>query len=287
MEEKENQCTVIAEYENAHGIPEAERCTEYVEEFGTYMFRLEISPGKINERYAAARAASEGRVLADGKKLTAVFRKTITGNIQDTAKYGLHQEEEMLRDFYMTEAAERKLGLCIGEEVYFLLRQGGERNVPPEMLSLPFGLCEARYMERLDEVRSRWLKKLIAMDYREHDRKLKEAVEAVGGSRERKQPEFNFTKEIRKRMRVREKIFMEERMEGYDFREVDLQDAIFINCQLSGSNFSHCNLEHAFFFHCRLKACEWYGAALNGCVAYYGGELVRLQDFIREKSGLE
>lgn len=284
MEEKENKCVIIAEYENSKDIPETERCTEYVEEFGTYMFRLEISPGKINERYAAAKAASEGRVLADGKKLMAVFRKTIAGNIQDAAKYGLNQEDDMLRDFYMTEAAEKKLGLCIGEEVHFLLRQGKERNVPPEMINLPFGLYEMRYMERLDEIRSRWMKKLITMDYGAHNEELKEAVEASGGSRERKQPEFNFTKEIRKRMQVREKVFMEERMEGYDFREIDLQNAIFINCQLSNSNFSHCNLENAFFFHCSLKNCEWYGAALNGCTAYYSGELVRLQDFIREKS---
>lgn len=283
METKENRCTVIAEYENAMNIPEAERCTEYIEQFGMYMFKVDMSSGKINERYAAAKASLEGRVLADGKKLTAVFRKTITGNIQDSAKYSLNQEDDMLEEFLLTDVTEKKLGVCIGEEEYLLIRQGKEKNAPPELLSLPFELQDIRQIARLDEIRSRWQKKLVAMNYKKHAMDLKAAVEAEGCRRERKQAEFNYAKEIRNRMKVCDKVFAEERMEGYDFRDVDLQNAIFIHCQLANSNFAHCNLQNAFFFQCDLRDCEWYGAFLNGCTAYYGGELVRMQEYTRKQ----
>lgn len=282
MEERENRCSIIAEYENAKNIPDTERCTEYVEEFGTYMFRLDVSQGRITSRHAAAKAYLEGRVMADGKKVTAIFRKTITGNIQDAAKYTLKQEEEMLQEFYGTDAVEKKLGVCIGEEEYMLLRKGKEPLAPPEMLSLPFALQDARYMERLDELRSRWYIKLVRMDYERQAVNLREAIEASGSSRERMQSSFNYTKEIKVRMKSCDKVFMAERMEGYDFREVDLQNAIFIGCQLANSNFAHCNMENVFFFQCDLTDCDWYGAFLNGCTAYYGGELVQMQEFTRK-----
>ena len=282
MEVKENKCAIIAEYENAKNIPDEERCTEYQGQFGTYMFKVDVSLGKINESYAAAKASLEGRVFADGKKLTAIFKKTITGNIQDAAKYSLNKEDDMLQDFLLTDVTEKKLGVCIGEDEYFLIRQGREKNVPPELLSLPFELQDIRQIERLDEIRSRWQKKLVAMDYKKYAADLKSAIEAEGSRRERKQPEFNFVKEIRNRMKTCDKVFMEERMEGYDFRDVDLQNAIFVHCQLANSNFSHCNLENAFFFQCDLLDCEWYETFLNGCTAYYGGELVRMQEFARK-----
>lgn len=281
MEREENKCAVIAEYENAKDIPAAERCTEYAEEFRMYMFRLDADPSLINERYAAAKAASEGRVLADGKKLTAVFRKTLLGNIQDTARFSLLQEEEMLRMFYDADVTEKKLGVNIGEDTIFLIRWGDKREVPPEMISLPFGVYETRYMERLDELRSRWYKKLLLLDYSKYQNEVKEITESVGSNRERKQPEFNYAKEIRKRMKVSEKVFFDEHMEGYDFREVDLQGAIFIHCNLANSNFSHCNMEDVFFFQCELKGCDWYEAILNGCMVYYGGNLVQMKDFSR------
>lgn len=284
MNKPDNKCAIIAEYENTKDIPEQDRCTEYVDAFGMYMFRLEASSKLINERYAAAKASGEGRAFADGKRITAVFRKTLVGNIQDSAKFSLSQEEEMLQTFYTTSATEKKLGVCIGEEVHFLLRQGNGKNVPPEMISLPFGVYETRYMERMDELRSRWYKKLVALDYATHCNDMKMVLEANGSYRERKQQEFHFAKEIRRRMRTCDKVFFDEHMEGYDFREVDLQRAIFINCSLANSNFAHCNLENAFFFRCDLQGCDWYNAVLNGCMAYYGGELVYLNDFSRKEN---
>ena len=70
-------------------------------------------------------------------------------------------------------------------------------------------------------------------------------------------------------------------MEGYDFREIDLQGAIFLNCRLAKSNFSGVNLENAMFVNCSLEDCLWYGAVLNNCVAYGKGERLQLSTRIR------
>lgn len=277
--QQDNRCSVIADYENLKNIVYEERCTEFSNTFGMYVFKLDCRPDKINERFAEAKSYLEGRVLANGKKLIAVFAKTITGNIQDTAKYQLTSENELLTVFWKTDAPEKKLGVQIGEDVYMLLRQ--ERGYPIEMITLPFGLCEDRYMERLDFTRSRWLSQLNYMQNKENEEQLKRTAEIAGGNLEARQDEFPFTREIKKRMSCCEKVFREERMEGYDFREVDLQNAVFLNCKLANSNFSGVNLENAFFVNCDLTECKWYGAMLNNCIAYGKGERLQMSDRIR------
>lgn len=277
--QQEDRCGIIADYENLQDICYQDRCTEFSEAFGMYVFKLDCQKDKINERFAEAKSYLEGRVLANGKKLIAVFAKTITGNIQDTAKYQMASEKEMLALFWDTDAPEKKLGVQIGEDVYMLLRQ--ERGCPIEMITLPFGLCEERYMERLDFTRSRWLSQLTHRQEEENKERLKRTAELAGGNLEAKQAEFPYAREIKKRMGTCEKVFREERMEGYDFREIDLQGAVFLNCSVANSNFSGVNLEGAFFVNCNLDGCIWYGAMLNNCIAYGKGERLQLQDKIR------
>ena len=277
--QQEDKCGIIADYENLQDMPYKERCTEYSEGFGMYVFKLDLRQDKINERFAEAKSYLEGRVLANGKKLIAVFSKTIAGNIQDTARYQMASEKEMLRLFWDTDAQEKKLGVQIGEDIYMLLRK--ERGYPVELLTLPFGLCEERYMERLDFTRNRWLGMLTKLKDEETELQIKRTAEVAGGALERKQPEFPYTKEIKKRMTACEKLFREERMEGYDFRETDLQGAVFLNCRLANSNFSGVNLEDAFFVNCNLEGCLWYGANLNNCIAYAKGEKLQLKERIR------
>ena len=277
--QQEDKCTIIADFENLKDIPYPDRCTEYSETFGMYVFKLDCRQDKINERFAEAKSYLEGRVLANGKKLIAVFSKTIAGNIQDTARFQLASEKEMLTLFRKTEVQEKKLGIQVGEDIYMLLRQ--EKGYPVEMLTLPFGLCEERYMERLDFTRNRWIRQLTQWTDQEKEEQLKRTAEMAGGVLEGKQAVFPYTKEIRKRMGSSEKIFREERMEGYDFREVNLQGALFINCKLANSNFARVNLEDVFFFNCDLKGCIWYGAMLNNCFAYGKGEQLRMSDRIR------
>lgn len=274
----ENKCEIIADYENLAAIPFEKRCTEYSTDFGMYVFKLDCTQEMIGDRYAEAKSYQEGRIVANGKKLIAVFAKTITGNIQDVSRYQLSSEQEMLRLFMETEATEKKLGIEIGEDIYMLLRQ--ESEFPVEMLTLPFGLCEERYMERLDYTRNRWMRQLTVWKEQEHQEQIRRTAEVSGGL-QAKQEGFAFTREIKKRMEDCGKVFREQRMEGYDFREVDLQGAVFLNCKLANSNFAGVNLENAFFVNCDLSGCIWYGAMLNNCVAYGKGELLRLAERIR------
>lgn len=276
---QEDKCSIIADYENLTDIPYEKRCTELDKEFGTYVFKLDIRMEEINERYAAAKSYQEGRIAANGKKLIAVFEKTITGSIKDSAKFQLVAEDEMLRLFENTECEEKKLGIQIGEDIYMLLRQ--ESGQPVEMITLPFGLCEERYMERLDYTRNRWMRQLVFWKEQRYQEELQGIILTNREEMQQRQETFPFTREIKRRMENCEKLFREQRMEGYDFRETDLQGAIFINCKLGNSNFSGVNMENVIFVNCDLRGCLWYGAMLNNCVAYNKGELLRLSERTR------
>ena len=96
-----------------------------------------------------------------------------------------------------------------------------------------------------------------------------------------KQEHFQYAREIKKRMESCEKVFREQRMEGYDFREIDLQNAVFLNCSLRNSNFAGVSLENAFFVNCDLSGCIWYGAMLGNCIVYGKGEALYLSERIR------
>lgn len=275
---QEDKCEIISDYENLKSIPYEERCTEYSKDFGMYVFKLDCRPETIHERYAEAKSYLEGRILANGKRLTAVFSKTVTGNIRDTSLFQLSAEGEMLRLFMETNAVEKKLGIQVGEDTYMLLRQ--EKGLSVELLTLPFGFCEERYMERLDFTRNRWLRQLTLWEEQGYREQIKRAAEDMEGRHRVKQDGFPYTKEIRKRMENCDKLFREQRMEGYDFRETDLQGAIFFRCKLANSNFSGVNLENAVFIHCDLSGCIWYGAMLNNSIAYGKGEMLRLSERI-------
>ena len=276
---QEDKCAIISDFENLKDVPYQERCTEFSEAFGMYVFKLDCRQERINERYAEAKSYQEGRVLANGKKLIAVFSKTISGTIQDMARFQLTAEMDMLEQFRKADALEKKLGIQIGDEIYMLLRQ--ERNSKVEMLTLPFGLCEERYVERLDFARNRWMRQLLQWTEEELREQAKRTAEISGGTLEAKQPGFPYAREIKRRMLTCEKVFREERMEGYDFRETDLQGAVFLNCSLANANFSGVNLEDAYFVNCDLQGCLWYGAMLNNCIAYGKGEKLQMNSRIR------
>ena len=104
----------------------------------------------------------------------------------------------------------------------------------------------------------------------------------AGERTSKKQADFNYVKEVTRRMKINKKLFVEERMEGYDFREIDLSDAIFISCVLSNSNFCGCNMENALFVNCTMNDCMYYGAMVNNCRAIYGGTMLYLSERTRE-----
>lgn len=271
-------CEVIAGYENAKCIPEEERCTEYSTEFGFYVLKMDVGRGKINERYSEAKEAKEGKYTADGKKLTAVFRVNIGHNITDTESYPLQNEEQMICNFIAKDCREKIIGIKFGNETHYLIRQ--EEGHPLELVSLPLDI-DRRYLERLDDTRGRWFKRILELEREQVRAKIDEVIRA-GEKTAGKQPKFDYIKEIGRRMKVNRKVFVEERMEGYDFREADLSDALFIGCSITNSNFSGVNLENALFINCEMKNCMFYGAMLNNCRAYFGGTVLNLEDKTRK-----
>lgn len=275
---KTDICKIIADYENLKGMPDSERVTEYCEDLNFYVFKMEVSRGKINERYSEAIEAKEGKYLADGKRITAVFRITLGHNVTDMQSYPLHDEEVMIQDFLKRKTSEKCLGIKFGEELHLLVRK--EENQPLELIALPLDI-DKRSLERLDDIRCRWYRRLLEYEreqYKEEIEKIIQAGERTGS----RQAKFDYAKEINRRMKTNKKVFIEERMEGYDFRETDLSDAIFITCSLSNSNFSGCNLENAIFINCEMNNCMYYGAMLNNCRTYYGGTVLNINDKSRK-----
>lgn len=275
---KEDMCELIASYENSKGIPEEERCTEYEESLGCYILKMNVSRGKINERYSEAKEAREGKYVADGKKLTAILCITLGHNVTDTESYPLQNEDILIQNFFTTVSTQKRIGVKFGEQKHYLLRK--EENKAVELMALPLDM-DKRYLERLDDIRSRWLKKVLEMERIQVKKQIDELIQA-GVKTASKQPKFDYGKEINRRMKINKKVFIEERMEGYDFREVDLSGAFFFNCSIANSNFSGANLENALFIHCEMKDCMFYGAMLNNCRIYYGGTLLNLEDKTRK-----
>lgn len=273
-----DMCDVIAQYENAKGFTEEERCTEYMSEFGSYVFRMDVSRGKIMERYSEAKESTEGKYLADGKKIIAVFQITLAHNVKDSSSFPLQNEEIMMQEYFNKKTYEKMLGIKYEDNIYYLIRQ--QKDCFPELIGLPMAL-ETRLLERLDEIRNRWFKRILEEERLNHQKQINEIISA-GERTSKKQENFNFLREITKRMKTNKKVFIEEHMEGYDFREVDLSDAIFISCILTNSNFSGCNMENAVFVNCTMNDCMYYGAMLNNCRAMYGGKILYMDEKIRK-----
>ena len=101
---------------------------------------------------------------------------------------------------------------------------------------------------------------------------MEQMIESSGAKMERKQPLIQYTKEIKKKMGLCKKFFADTKMEGYDFREVDLSNAVFVNCSLIGANFSFVNLENAVFVNCNLTNVIWHKAWSNNTVIIDGTE---------------
>ncbi len=246
----EDSCGLIADYENRKNIPPEDRCTEYQPEFGFYVLKMDISKGKFNERLAEAREAAKGQYAPDGKKMKAFVRVQLgQSNVFSEAEtYPLSEEEAILQSFTGRDSIDKKLGIMIGDIQYYLIRK--HENEPYEMMGLPFGE-DARILERLDDMRSHWYKKLLEMERAATNYKMQELI--LMGEQTSPKQKFNYVKEIERRMKNCRKYFVEERMEGYDFRYTDLSGAIFMLCSLNNSNFAGVNLEGAMFVNCEMN----------------------------------
>ena len=85
-------------------------------------------------------------------------------------------------------------------------------------------------------------------------------------------------------MEQNKKVFINKRMEDFDFRSVDLSGAIFIQCVLCNANFAHVNLCDTLFINCDLQGAVYLGATLNNSFQIQG-ECKPLIDVYKEYGG--
>ena len=148
-----------------------------------------------------------------------------------------------------------------------------------ELLTLPLDK-EIKYMARIDAVRCRWLRKIYERERAGINARVEDIVNSVDDMLKQEE-KFNYVKEINAKMRTVKKVFFNENMVGYDFRGIDLTDAIFLFCNISHANFAKVSLQNVTFVNCEMNGCVFLGAQLNNCSAYFKGLVLNLEDKVR------
>lgn len=207
-----------------------------------------------------------------------VIEKELGHHLTDRAE--LFQETEALERFFSLEGV-RRIGVKTGSETTFLL-QVTERELPE---LLPLGETNPKLLLVLHEMREQLLVKAMQHYLKRCEQETKQLLENASAPTARRQKKLDFEKEIKKRMQSSKKVFFNQRMEGFDFRKINLEAAIFINCSLSNSNFSNVNLQHAIFVNCQLEDTVWYGAFLNNAFVYQTDQVVALKEYWEVKHG--
>lgn len=258
---------IIAAYEIAHNIPDVNRYTEFVKEYDCNMSKLGIAPEFINKRYQEAMEEKKVKAALE-PECVLVLEVTMAHNMKDTAKFTVDNVENMLEQFYMSKYKERKVGYKEKdkEPVYLLSYRDGYEY--PEILS-------PADIEHIS-LRQEWFIKIIEL-------KNKNLIRA-DSSLCAKQDKFNYDREIKKRMHINKKVFLNERMEGYDFRTIDLDGAVFINCFLKNCNFAHVNMQNVCFINCDLDGAIYLGAMLNNTYSISGSP-VKITDSFKKYGG--
>lgn len=202
------------------------------------------------------------------------IRKTTEHNEQEQSEFSVKNIVQATQSFFSLNCFKFKEIYAVTEqETICLLRQNNLETYPRNVMiqNIPdiqnpelYTECQQTAFLLYEE-----LVKLRQKAYTEH---MEQMIESSGARMERKQPLIQFTKEIKKKMGICKKFFMDSRMEGYDFREVDLSNAVFMNCSLIGANFSFVNLENAVFINCNLTNVIWHKAWTNNTVVIDGTE---------------
>lgn len=266
---------LIAAYEIAHNIPDVNRYTEYVEEHNCNMNKLGIAPEFIDRRYQEALNEKKTKEALD-PACVLVLEVTMSHNLKDVAKFTLDNVDNMLEQFYNSSYKERKVGYKEKDKDPVYLLSYRENHEYPEILS-------PDDIEHIN-LRQKWFIKVIELKNKNLMEDTKNIIARANSSLSAKQDKFNYDKEIKKRMQINKKVFMNERMEGYDFRTVDLDGAIFINCFLKDCNFAHVNMQNVCFINCTLDGAIYLGAVLNNAYSIIGSP-VKIIDTFKKYGG--
>ena len=202
------------------------------------------------------------------------IRKTTEHNEQEQSEFSIKNIIQAPQSVFSLNCFKFKEICAVTEqETICLLRQNNLETYPRNVMiqNIPDIQNPELYTE-CQQTAFLIYEELVKLQQKAYTEHMEQMIESSGARMERKQPLVQFTKEIKKKMNICKKFFMDSRMEGYDFREVDLSNAVFMNCSLIGANFSFVNLENAVFINCNLTNVIWHKAWTNNTVVIDGTE---------------
>ena len=202
------------------------------------------------------------------------IRKTTEHNEKEQSEFSIKNIIQAPQSFFSLNCFKFKEICAVTEqETICLLRQNNLETYPRNVMiqNIPDIQTPELYTE-CQQTAFLLYEELVKLQQKAYTEHMEQMIESSGARMERKQPLVQFTKEIKKKMGICKKFFMDSRMEGYDFREVDLSNAVFMNCSLIGANFSFVNLENAVFINCNLTNVIWHKAWTNNTVVIDGTE---------------
>lgn len=205
------------------------------------------------------------------------IRKTTEHNEQEQSEFSIKNIVQAAQSFFSLNCFQLKeIDAITEQETICLLRQNNLETYPRNMTIQNSSEFQDSKLTNLQtecqQTAFLLYEELVKLQQKAYTEHMEQMIESSGARMERKQPLIQYTKEIKKKMSICKKFFMNIRMEGYDFREVDLSNAIFLNCSLIGANFSFVNLENAVFINCNLTNVIWHKAWTNNTVMIDGTE---------------
>ena len=205
--------------------------------------------------------------------------KSMGHNYDESSRYHVQNTESVIDAFLRIQGAKNKrISAVVMAKDICLIRQNELDNIP-KIVNETSGVLDPGVKEECFSMASGLYEGIVKRLIEERDLQLEHMLEAPGSKMEAKQEKFNYIRVIKKKMQTNTKVFKDLRMEGYDFREIDLEGALFINCSLKMANFSHVNLENTIFVNCDLTKCLLYKSQMNGALVINGKqqELVTLK----------
>lgn len=274
---------VIATYENKRNLPEIIRYTEYKAEDDCYVLKLGIGEQFIQRRYEEALQPFQEE-KEKKSSLVGILEVTLEHNMKDIGTYSMDNRYQMIRDFFTNKRRIKRVGVQYQkmEPIYLLFLDSKKEY--PAFIDLPFDILNDRQLKELEHYRCEWFIWYVQLKEQSIIEETQNIIHQATSTLSPKQSPFHYEKEIKKRMEQKKKIFINKRMENFDFRSVDLSGAIFIHCVLCNANFAHVNLCDTLFVNCDLQGAVYLGATLNNSFQIQG-EWKPLVDVYKEYGG--
>lgn len=204
-----------------------------------------------------------------------VVSKYLAHNIYDRAVY---TEAGLAFSIFFETAGFRKIGIyndCKNDVSEIMLLAADGCNL--EILPMPEDADDEQLIS-LYNIREQWLFMWSSFYKKKCDTEMRAIFDAANSPISRRQAPVNFKKEIIKRMEKCTKMFRNRNMEGYDFREIPLSQAVFINCNLKDANMAGVDLTDSIFINCKINGMILYNAIINNAFVYSDCSVEKLKN---------